>query len=196
MMDLGKFNIVYDKTIEEWEEKYYGKGCWNFSLEDVLNGAVELDENMCYWAIDGRIYETLEPRKKVPAKRPPKKHTSNTILVDDPEMFEEIRKAELASAMNILHDNGYVAVTMDEYQALTNPAKPKDCENEARLYVLYEGEFGEYIARVCDDPDAPSSITSLAKVQSQLAKDGYWVSKVCSSATDNEVFMICYKEGD
>lgn len=193
MIDIEKLNIVYDKTLEEWYEKYGNKGLWTFSLEDVLNGAVILNEDMCYWAINGRFYETLEPKKKIPAKRPPKKHESNTIPVNDSEMLEEIWKAELASAKNILRDNGYVAVTKDEYQTLTNPAKPKLCVKEERAYVIYKGEFSGYIARVCNDS---SSVTSLVKVQRQLAEDGYWVSKVCSSSTDNEVFMICYKEGD
>lgn len=196
MMDLEKLNIVYDKTIEEWYEKYGNKSLWSFSLKDVLNGAVELDEDMCYWAIDGRFYETLEPIKKIPAKRPPKKHSSVTIPVNDSEMLDEIWKAELASAKNILRDNGYVTLTKEEYQTLKQAAEDKPKAKEERLYILYEGEFGGYIARVCDNPDAPYSITSLAKVQSQLAEDGYWVSKVCSSATDNEVFMICFKEGD
>lgn len=203
MLDLEKINIVYGKTEEEWLAKYDKEleetTLWSFSLEDVLDGAVELNENMCYWYIDGRFYETLEqadakpkPKKKIPAKRPPMKNVSKDVVVT-PEMFEEIRKAELASAMNILHDNGYVAVTKDEYQALTNPTKPKLCVKEARLYVLYKGELSGYIARVCNDSP---SVTSLVKVQSQLAEDGYWVSKVCSSPTDNEIFMICYKEGD
>ena len=192
MMDLEKLNIVYDKTIEELYEKYGNKSLCSFSLKDVLNGAVELDENMCYWAIDGRFYETLEQNKKVPAKRPPKKQKSNDA-VNKTDMFEEIREAELANAINILHDNGCIAVTIDEYQALTNQTNTELSAKEPRLYVLYEGEFGGYIARVCNDSPA---VTSLVKVQSQLAEDGYWVSKVCISSTDNEVFMICYKEGD
>ena len=193
MMDIEKINIVYDKPFEEWYEKYGNRSLRSFSLNDVLNGAVKLDEGMCYWAIGGRFYETLEPIKKVPAKRPPMKNVHTAIPVNDPEMFEEIRKAELASAKNILRDNGYVAVTVDEWQAFVNSTKPKPCVKEERLYVIYEGEFGRYIARVCNDSP---SVTSLVKVQSQLAEDGYWVSKVCSSSTDNEVFMICYKEGD
>ena len=191
-MDLEKLNIVYDKTIEEWYEKYGNKSLCSFSLKDILNGAVELDENMCYWAIDGRFYETLDPNKKVPAKRPPKKHKSNDA-VNKTDTFEEIRQAELANAINILHDNGCIALTIDEYQALTNQTNTEVSAKEPRLYVLYEGEFGGYIARVCNDS---SSVISLVKIQSQLAEDGYWVSKVCSSSTDNEVFMICYKEGD
>lgn len=134
----------------------------------------------------------IDAKKKVPAKRPPKKHKSNDV-VNKTDTFEEIRQAELANAINILHDNGCIAVTMDEYQALTNQTNTEVSSKESRLYVLYEGEFGGYIARVCNDSQ---SVTSLVKVQSQLAEDGYWVSKVCSSSTDNEVFMICYKEGD
>lgn len=202
--DLKNFNIVYGKTEEEWLAKYDNElektTLWSFSLQDVLDGAVELNENMCYWYIDGRFYETPEQvdtkpaqKKKIPAKRPPMKKVSNTIPVNDPEMLEEIWKAELASAKNILRDNGYVTLTKEEYQALINPVKPKLCVKDARLYVLYKGEFSGYIARVCNDSP---SVTSLVKVQSQLAEDGYWVSKVCSSSTDNEVFMICFKEGD
>ena len=147
---------------------------------------------MCYWTIDGRFYETLDPNKKVPAKRPPKKHESNDAI-NKTDTFDEIRQAELANAINILHDNGCIAVTIDEYQALTNKTNTEVSAKEPRLYVLYEGEFGRYIARVCNDSP---SVISLVKVQSQLAEDGYWVSKVCSSSTDNEIFMICYKEGD
>lgn len=191
-MDLKNYNIVYGKTIEEWHEKYRNKLLCSFSIDDVLNGLVKLDKSMCYWCIDGRLYETFEPKKKVPAKRPPKKHESNDV-VNKTDAFEEIRQAELANAINILHDNGCIAVTMDEYQALTNQTNTEFSAKESRLYVLYEGEFGGYIARVCNDSPA---VTSLVKVQSQLAEDGYWVSKVCSSSTDNEVFMICYKEGD
>lgn len=134
----------------------------------------------------------IDVKKKIPAKRPPKKHESNNI-VNKTDTFEEIRQAELANAINILHDNGCIAVTIDEYQALTNQTNTEFSAKESRLYVLYEGEFGGYIARVCNDS---TSVASLVKVQSQLAEDGYWISKVCSSSTDNEVFMICYKEGD
>lgn len=134
----------------------------------------------------------IDAKKKVPAKRPPKKNESNYV-VNKTDTFEEIRQAELANAINILHDNGCIAVTIDEYQKLINQTNTELSAKEPRLYVLYEGEFGGYIARVCNDS---SAVTSLAKVQSQLAEDGYWVSKVCSSSTDNEVFMICYKEGD
>ena len=134
----------------------------------------------------------IDAKKKVPAKRPTKKHESNDV-VNNTDTFEEIRQAELANAINILHDNGCIAVTIDEYQALTNQTNNENSSKESRLYVLYEGKFGGYIARVCNDSPF---VTSLVKVQSQLAEDGYWVSKVCSSSTDNEVFMICYKEGN
>lgn len=191
-MDLKNYNIIYGKTIEEWAEKYKGIPLCSFSVTDVLNDSAKLNKNMCYWYIDERFYETLESKKKVPAKRPPKKHESNDVI-NKTDTFEEIRQAELANAINILHDNGCIAVTIDEYQALTNQTNTELPEKESRLYVLYEGEFGGYIARVCNDSQ---SVTSLVKVQSQLAEDGYWVSKVCSSSTDNEIFMICYKEGD
>ena len=37
----------------EWENDY-----WDLSIEDLLTGAVEPDEDMTYWLIDGRLYET------------------------------------------------------------------------------------------------------------------------------------------
>ena len=191
-VDLKDYNIIYGKTIEAWVEKYKGIPLRGFSITDVLNESVKLDKNMCYWYIDEIFYETLDVKKKVPAKRPSKKHESNDV-VNKTDTFEEIRQAELANAINILHDNGCIAVTIDEYQALINQTNTELSAKESRLYVLYESKFGGYIARVCNDSP---TVISLVKVQSQLAEDGYWVSKVCSSSTDNEVFMICYKEGD
>lgn len=192
LMDLKNYNIIYGKTFEEWVEKYKGIPLRGFSITDVLNESVKLDKNMCYWYIGEIFYETIDVKKKVPAKRPPKKHESNDVI-NKTDTFEEIRQAELANAINILHDNGCIAVTMDEYQALTNQTNNELSAKEPKLYVLYEGEFGGYIARVCNDSPA---VVSLVKVQSQLAEDGYWVSKVCTSSTDNEIFMVCYKEGD
>ena len=53
-------------TTEEWEElcsnSNYGQALendyWDFSIDDLLNGAVEPDKDMIYWLIDGRLYET------------------------------------------------------------------------------------------------------------------------------------------
>lgn len=56
--------IECGKTIEEYMKKYgeaYANGeLWDFSVEDVNGGAIELNPDMTYWEIDGRIYETGE----------------------------------------------------------------------------------------------------------------------------------------
>lgn len=41
-------------------EQYDNGELWDFSLEDVNEGAIDLDVNTIYWEIDDRIYETSE----------------------------------------------------------------------------------------------------------------------------------------
>lgn len=55
---ITKINIEFGHTLDEWEtlcgdsEDY-----WDFSLDDFFGGAVEPNEDIAYWVIDGRIYE-------------------------------------------------------------------------------------------------------------------------------------------
>lgn len=61
---LEKMNIVKSKTLEEYMAIYgvdYDNGdLWDFAIEDFENGAVEPQEDLVYWEIDGRLYETKE----------------------------------------------------------------------------------------------------------------------------------------
>lgn len=61
---LKKSNIIKGHTIKEYYDVYgdlYDAGeVWDFSVGDVTSEAVELDANMVYWYINGRIYETGE----------------------------------------------------------------------------------------------------------------------------------------
>ena len=36
----------------------FGPDYWDFSLDDIIEGAVEINEEMLYWYIGGRMYET------------------------------------------------------------------------------------------------------------------------------------------
>lgn len=65
--DLFHFtNVEEGHTLEEWEALFGNEELWDFTEEDLIRGAVELDPDMVYWAIDGRLYETL---LQAPVKR-------------------------------------------------------------------------------------------------------------------------------
>ena len=55
-------------TLDEYMKRYhnmYNSGeLWDFSLDDLLHGAVERSEESIYWLIDGRCYETPILRMK------------------------------------------------------------------------------------------------------------------------------------
>lgn len=62
---MGKiYNIENGHTLEEYEDIYgydYENGdLWDFDLDEVVSGAVDLHDDMVYWCIDGRVYETNE----------------------------------------------------------------------------------------------------------------------------------------
>ena len=48
-------------TADEWHRLYgENESLWDISLEDFITGAVSPDENISYWYIGGRLYETEE----------------------------------------------------------------------------------------------------------------------------------------
>jgi hypothetical protein len=47
-------------SVEEWESKFPSDDNWDIRLDDFINGAVEADEDLVYWYIGGRLYETDE----------------------------------------------------------------------------------------------------------------------------------------
>lgn len=60
-------SIETGHTLEEWTSKYgTDSQCyWDFPMEDFITGAVEVNEDIVYWLIDGRIYETdIEPDRE------------------------------------------------------------------------------------------------------------------------------------
>lgn len=61
--------IEKNHTYTEWY-KLFGNddSLWDFLIEDVKNGAVELDNERMYWEIDDRIYETTYRAKKIRIK--------------------------------------------------------------------------------------------------------------------------------
>ena len=61
-----RIHIEVGHTIEEWERlcasSHNGQPLendyWDLSIDDLLTGAVEANESMTYWLINGRLYET------------------------------------------------------------------------------------------------------------------------------------------
>ena len=53
-------HIVFGQTIGEWMDKYEQDGCWDFPFEELVDGTIEPNEDIWYWYIDGRFYETTE----------------------------------------------------------------------------------------------------------------------------------------
>lgn len=56
------YKVEYGHSIGEYMDKYgalYDSGTlWNFPKEELEDGTVEPQEDMTYWEIDGRLYET------------------------------------------------------------------------------------------------------------------------------------------
>ena len=54
-------HLVLRKTAKEWSELYGSdQECWDIALEELLDGTMEVNEDIWYWFINGRCYETTE----------------------------------------------------------------------------------------------------------------------------------------
>ncbi len=60
IVDDKSLHLVFGKTEEEWTEKYGAYFCWDIGIEELLDGTLEINEDIWYWIIDGRCYETKE----------------------------------------------------------------------------------------------------------------------------------------
>jgi len=57
-----QIKIEWGHTIDEWEH-YFSQQIeegtlWDYPYEELFNGALDPFDNMTYWFIDGRLYET------------------------------------------------------------------------------------------------------------------------------------------
>lgn len=60
IVNNAKLHLVLGKTYEEWEKLYSGEVNWGILFEELIDGSLEINENIWYWYIDGRCYETFE----------------------------------------------------------------------------------------------------------------------------------------
>lgn len=55
-----KLHLVIYESLSHWLRLYEAEDLWDFLLEEILDGSVEFGEDIWYWYIDGRCYETSE----------------------------------------------------------------------------------------------------------------------------------------
>lgn len=60
IVDGKKLHLVLGKTEEEWNKEFSADCCWDILLEELLDNTMEINEDIWYWYIDGRCYETSE----------------------------------------------------------------------------------------------------------------------------------------
>ena len=53
-----KLHLVLGGTEEEWSARYGGVICWDILFDELIDGTLEINEDIWYWYIDGRCYET------------------------------------------------------------------------------------------------------------------------------------------
>ena len=53
-------HLVFGHTLREWKRIFSTDNLWDFILDELVNGAITPNEDMWYWYIDGRCYETNE----------------------------------------------------------------------------------------------------------------------------------------
>lgn len=56
-----QLHLVLRKTYSEWVKRYGDcDDLWDILIEDLLDNSIEVNEDIWYWLIDGRCFETNE----------------------------------------------------------------------------------------------------------------------------------------
>ena len=55
---ISHLSVEFGHTVEEWKDKWYDYDLWDFPIEELLDGTIEPNQDIVYWCIDGRCYET------------------------------------------------------------------------------------------------------------------------------------------
>ena len=55
-----KLHLKFGHTLAELYKKNYDENVWDFPFEELVDGTVEINEDIWYWYINGRCYETNE----------------------------------------------------------------------------------------------------------------------------------------
>ena len=60
IIDGKKMHLVLGKTLKDYEKYNSNEVLWSFQLDEFIEGAIEVNEDIYYWLINGRVYETEE----------------------------------------------------------------------------------------------------------------------------------------
>ena len=61
LVDGSWLHLILGKSVAEWNELYgEDEDLWDVSFEELLDGTLEINQDVWYWYIDGRCYETDE----------------------------------------------------------------------------------------------------------------------------------------
>jgi hypothetical protein len=53
-------HLVLGKTIKDWEKYSSNEVLWSFQIHEFIEEAIEINEDIWYWLINDRVYETEE----------------------------------------------------------------------------------------------------------------------------------------
>ncbi len=54
-----KITIEFGHTLHELHSgSHWDNECWDFEYSELFDGTIEPQDDMVYWLIDGRLYET------------------------------------------------------------------------------------------------------------------------------------------
>lgn len=61
VVDGKSLHLVLGKSFPEWLGTFGGDSeCWDILLVELLDGTMEINEDIWYWLIGDRCYETTE----------------------------------------------------------------------------------------------------------------------------------------
>ena len=60
VVDGKSLHLVLGKSKKEWRKAYGRDVEWDFLLAELLDGTVEIREDIWYWLIGDRCFETTE----------------------------------------------------------------------------------------------------------------------------------------
>lgn len=61
VVDDKNLHLVFGFNFKSWDLTFgLNEDLWDFPIEELLDGTIEINEDIWYWFIDGRCYETTE----------------------------------------------------------------------------------------------------------------------------------------
>lgn len=131
-----ELRLLIGKTLEDWETLYNVDELWDFKLEELLDGTIEINEDMTYWLIDGRCYEVPSVIKNKPYEM--------TIPFESPwDFLDWATIAAYGDSDEYYHlDEMYNQISEDTYSSK---------EEIDKLKKEYDERFGKFFAETLEN---------------------------------------------